>query len=434
MDFNEDVSEIRGVRLHAPRVAARLPTAEAASTFARLIASGTATTRSALARETGLSRTTVTTGVDYLFERNVLLREGETETLPGGRGRPSDSLALNPAYGSVLVADLGIASTQISLYDMEQRTIASRSLTLDLSAGPETSVPELVRACVALVKENLERVGPLRMCVIGVPGPVDARRGEMSRPPILRGWTKFPLADAFRRGLGCPVTVEKDVGLRALGEARSRRGTERSLPLIYIKVASGIEAGIVTADGRPYRGANDAAGDLGHVWSRAAGDAPCTCGNTGCLATIATTTALVRLRNEELGLTDAGLDEFEEAVRLGEPVAVRILREAASAVGEAAAGIVNFFNPARIVLGGSIAAVSDDILSGVRGAVYQRSLPLATHTLEVSMPHHGHLSGAAGGLVLALERIFAAESLDAGSCGIGLPRTGPITVPEAARR
>ncbi|MFZ4893778.1 ROK family protein [Plantibacter sp. Mn2098] len=407
-DLHDDPRRV-GVRLGRDALSARIRTETVGATFARLIASGDAETRADLARVTGLSRTTVSTGVEFLQDRGVLRT---IQNAAGqNRGRPSDSLILNARYGVILVADLGIASTRLSIYDLNQRTVALEFVAVDLSTGPEDSVPVLLNAFTRMIDAIPEHLGPPRICVVGVPGPVDARRGEASRPPILSGWKSYDLAAAFESGLGCSVIVEKDVSLRALGEARSIDRSQS--PLVYIKVASGIEAGIVTADGELYRGAHDAAGDLGHIRVVEAGDALCTCGNTGCLATIASTTSLVQARAALRGPDSDGetLDDFEAAIRAGEPDAVRLLRTAAGAIGEVTAGLVNFFNPSRIIVGGSIASVSDDILAGVRSVVYQRSLPLATRNLTVSAPRHGHLSGAAGGLALALERLFCAEEL-----------------------
>lgn len=416
-DLHDDPRRV-GVRLGIDALSARIRTETVGGAFARLIASGDVETRADLARVTGLSRTTVSAGVEFLHDRGVL---GKIQNASGqSRGRPSDTLVLNSRYGVILVADLGIASTRLSIYDLNQRTVALRLVAVDLSNGPEESVPVLLSAFARMIEAMPEHLGPPRICVVGVPGPVDARRGEVSRPPILPGWKSFDLAAAFESGLGCPVIVEKDVSLRALGEARSIDRSQS--PLIYIKVASGIEAGIVTADGELYRGAHDAAGDLGHIRVAEAGDRLCACGNVGCLATIASTTSLVQARASIDGLDAPAedLDDFEAAVRAGEADAVRLLRIAAGAIGDVTAGLVNFFNPARIIVGGSIASVSDDILAGVRGVVYQRSLPLATRNLAVSAPKHGHVSGAAGGLALALERMFSTEALTGGGTGRSL--------------
>ena len=84
--------------------------------------------------------------------------------------------------------------------------------------------------------------------------------------------------------LGGPVLVDNDVNLMALGEHATVYPDVQHL--IFVKVATGIGAGIISG-GRLHRGAQGAAGDLGHVAALHGGDTPCTCGNVGCLEAVA---------------------------------------------------------------------------------------------------------------------------------------------------
>ncbi|WP_181034274.1 ROK family protein [Arthrobacter sp. GMC3] len=384
---------------------ARLTPAAIASCLALHIANGI-DNRADLARASNLSRTTVATGVDFLTERGLL--ERSTTHTPDGRGRPSDRLHFAAPIGLIAVADLGVTSSTVSLFTPDQTCLGSRLVFVDLARGPEIAVPALLEHLQSLISSLDETYGTVEICMIAVPGPVDARRSGVNRPPLLKGWGTYSLENAFVAALGCPVIVDKDVNLRALGEARTSVPTD--LPLILVKVASAIEAGIVLANGDLYRGVEGFAGDVGHIASRAAGDKLCACGNTGCLQTIASTDALVsqlsELRDENLDLGD-----FERLVGAGDPAATRILREAVRGLGEVLAGLVNFTNPSRIVLSGTVTHWNPGILSGLRGAIYERALPIATSRLTVSTAVHGDWSGAAGALTLALEAIFSAERL-----------------------
>ncbi len=384
---------------------ARLTPSAIAACLALHIANGV-DNRADLARASSLSRTTVATGVDFLAERGLLERSSSAS--PEGRGRPSDRLQFTPMVGLIAVADLGVTSSTVSVFTADQTCLASTLVFVDLAAGPESAVPALLDHLQTLISTLDEGYGAVEICMIAVPGPVDARRGGVSRPPLLGGWAAYSLADAFTDALGCPAFVHRDVNLRALGEARASLPSER--PLILVKVASAIEAGIVLADGSLYQGADGFAGDVGHIATHAAGDNPCPCGNTGCLQTIASTDALVsRLadrRGEELDL--AG---FELLIRGGDPTATQILREATRGLGEVLAGLVNFTNPARIVLSGMVTHWNPDVLSGVRGAIYERALPIATSRLTVTTAVHGDRSGSAGALTIALETLLSEKRL-----------------------
>ncbi|GGM62868.1 hypothetical protein GCM10010489_37940 [Microbacterium saperdae] len=123
----------------------------------------------------------------------------------------------------------------------------------------------------------------------------------MARPPLLPSWDGYPLVATLRERLEVPVILENDVNLRALGETRSRPPEQG--PVVYVKVGTGIGAGIVNADGTILRGADGAAGDIGHL-RVIDSDALCSCGGRGCLEAVASAGAVGRalgVRDEDLG-------------------------------------------------------------------------------------------------------------------------------------
>jgi predicted NBD/HSP70 family sugar kinase len=246
------------------------------------------------------------------------------------------------------------------------------------------------------------------MLVIGLPGPVDTSRGIPVKPPIMPGWDGYPVADTLRAEFGCPVLVENDVNLRALGEARALPPDQS--PLLYIKVSSGIGGGLVTATGELYHGADGSAGDIGHVRVHDAPDVLCRCGNYGCIEAVASAPAILR-RLRELDISDSKIpttqEELHAALRMNEKLTVGLIREAAERIGEVVANLVHFYNPARIVVGGGLTVPSDDLLAGIRAVVYRRALPLATRNLVISRPVLSEWSGTGGGVVLGIEHALS---------------------------
>ncbi|NVZ67210.1 ROK family protein, partial [Pseudomonas gingeri] len=103
------------------------------------------------------------------------------------------------------------------------------------------------------------------------------------RPPLMIGWDGCCVPDFFRATFDCPIVLDKDVNLMALGEHRQIWPT--STHLMFLTISTGIGAGLVM-DGRLQRGAQGAAGDIGHLFvgNTQLGELPlCRCGNTGCL-------------------------------------------------------------------------------------------------------------------------------------------------------
>jgi predicted NBD/HSP70 family sugar kinase len=166
---------------------------------------------------------------------------------------------------------------------------------------------------------------------------------------------------------------------------------------LFIKAGTGIGSGIIT-DGRIYRGAQGAAGDIGHIQFASANPPLCRCGKLGCVEARAAGWALARdLRAQ--GFKAQNARDVIDLVRINQPEAIERVRAAGRVLGEVAADIVSVLNPAVIVIGGTLAEAGEHLLSGVRELVYQRSLPLATRKLQIaparSDPGVGLLLGAA---------------------------------------
>jgi predicted NBD/HSP70 family sugar kinase len=400
----------RNLRMSVPTMSARVSIQAVASTLARLIASHEAVSRADLVRITGLARSTVTVALDLLQDANVITNVGVRSTI--GRGRPAEDLGLSASFGYILIADLGVRTARMSVHGLSQEMLASMETPLDVADGPKSvlsTVTETFRSLLAKIDHPQRR--PL-VLVVGLPGPVDVSQGVAVKPPIMPGWDGFPVAETLRGQFGCPVLCENDVNLRALGEARALAPDQS--PLLYIKVSTGIGGGLVTARGDLYHGADGSAGDIGHVRVHGADEVLCVCGNYGCVEAVASMPAILRQIRE---ITEPAEDvpttteQLMAAVRVNEKVAVGLVREAASNIGEVVANLVHFYNPARIVVGGGLTVASDDLLAGIRAVVYRRALPLATRNLVIAQPALGEWSGIAGGLVLGIEHALTPESL-----------------------
>lgn len=398
------------LRLSVPTLSARLSPQLVASTLARLVASHEAETQADLVRVTGLARTTVTGALEALLSVGAVRSVGARPKV--GRGRPAEHLALNPSFGLILVADVGVHTAHLSIHDLGQVALVESIIPVSMPDGPEQTL-KLISAEFRSMLEGLSRTPRILALVIGLPGPMDTFRGVPVKPPIMPGWDAFPVAATLSAEFGAPVLVENDANLRALGEARALPADQS--PLLYVKMSTGIGGGLVTSSGDLHHGADGAAGDIGHVRVPDGDDILCACGNYGCIEAVASASAVLR-QLQKLGADGgAGLpsthEELVVALRAGDKVTVQLVREAATRVGEVVANLVHFFNPARVVIGGGLTAASDDVLAGIRAVVYRRALPLATRNLVISHPQLGGQSGTGGGVVLGIEHALTEEAL-----------------------
>ncbi len=393
------------LRLSTPPSTGRIDAEATLSTVARLIASGAAQSKADLVPAAGMARTTVSAAVDELLNRGVVRIAGTRPT--PGRGRPADRLALSPRGGHVLLADVGARGAHLAVLDLSQRVVAHEHVDLDVRDGPEP-VLDIIEARLDALRAVGSPEVPARAVVIGLPGPVDGNLGSPVRPPIMPGWHAYPVSARLQSRFDCAAILENDVNLRALGEARALPADQA--PLLFVKIGTGIGGGLVTREGGLHHGADGAAGDIGHVRVRGGPDDPCVCGNVGCIEAVASASAIAR-RLAADATAPVTIADVRGRLAKADPAAVAHVREAAAHIGELVAMLVHFYNPARVTIGGSLTAASDDLLAGVRSVVYQRALPLATRNLVLANSVLGEYAGLAGAAVLGIEQALSASEI-----------------------
>jgi predicted NBD/HSP70 family sugar kinase len=375
-----------------------------------MVRSGDATTRPEIGRVTGLGRGVVTQRVDQAIAMGYL-EDGEFG--PSSGGRAPRTLRFRGDRGRIVVCALGALHIHVGVAMLEGDILEDEHRTWDIARGPA----ETLDAALAMIDDVLARTPdvPVWGISVGVPGPVDFATGRPVAPPIMPGWNGFDVRRRFEQRYDAPVWVDNDVNLLALNE-RARRH-EDHLDLIYCKVGSGIGAGLLS-QGRIHRGANGAAGDIGHV--RVAGsDAVCRCGKVGCLEAVAGGWALVR--DAEIAVAEGAAGGLAERTRAGEPLspeaiaraaedgdalAISLVQHCARVVGESIAALVNMFNPGTIVIGGAVVGAGEVFLAEVRQRVYELSLPLATRDLSIVQSLNDAREPLRGGAEMVREQLF----------------------------
>lgn len=376
-----------------------------------MVRTGEAMTRPEIGRVTGLGRGVVTQRVDHAIELGYL-EDGEFG--PSSGGRAPRTLRFNGERGTIVVCALGALHIHVGIAHLDGDILDQSHRAWDISRGPA----ETLEAAMAMIDEVLARGSgtPVWGIAVGVPGPVDFESGRPVAPPIMPGWNGFDLRRRFEQRYDAPVWVDNDVNLLALGERARRR--DETPDLIYCKVGSGIGAGLLSR-GRIHRGANGAAGDIGHVRVRDA-EALCRCGKTGCLEAVAGGWALVRDAEHALAEGATGAlaarsdadpltpERIARSAEDGDALAISLIQRSARDVGESIAALVNMFNPGVIVIGGAVAAAGELFLAEVRQRVYELSLPLATRDLMIVQSVNDVREPLRGGAEMVREQLFDA--------------------------
>jgi predicted NBD/HSP70 family sugar kinase len=371
-----------------------------------LVRSGQASTRGELAAMTGLARSTIAQRVDALLTHRLLIPGGDSAST-GGR-RPT-RLAFNRDAGVVLAGDVGATHSRVAVTDLAGEVLAQDVHDIAVAEGPDIVLAWLEQTFDRLLLEIGRAVEDVRGIGVGLPGPVEFAAGRPVSPPIMPGWNLYPVGERLGDRFSAPALVDNDVNIMGLGEYWSNWRDEEVL--LFVKVGTGIGSGIVT-HGRVHRGADGAAGDIGHIHVPDYDDVVCRCGNLGCLEAIAGGAALAtRLR--DMGLdTRTGRDVVAQVLH-GQHDAVRLIRQAGLTIGGVLATCVNMLNPAVIVIGGDMAGAGEPLLAGIREVVYRRSLPLATGSLRIAPSELGDEAGITGAAVMVIETILAPAAVDA---------------------
>ena len=365
-----------------------------------------------IARETGLTPSTVSVIVAELLENNVIKEVGHGES-SGGR-RPI-LLELNPTAAYVLAVRIQRGEAVIAIFDLNQEILGERYCQFNTDL-PEQVVEAVGQSFEELVSEL--KISPQKVlwCGVASPGLVSSHTGVVERSSNL-GWINIPLSTMLTERLGgIPVNVENISNAAALAEKEYglARGRDH---VVFINLSVGIGAGIV-AGGDIYGGLKGFAGEIGHV--HVLDDGPlCTCGQRGCFEAVCGLRAILEkakavIPDETLQVCGKTRDNLTLNDLITKPLADSpevqgLISETGRTIGMVISNLVNLLNPELVVLGGELSRLGQPLCDAVRAEVYERTLEEIQSNLSIEISDIKGSAPLMGAYVLALEQIFALE-------------------------
>jgi len=364
--------------------------------------------RADLARQMGLSRAAVSSIVNDFLSAG-LLREALRETVSSGR--PPINLEINPQRGYVVGIDMGVTHISMGVADLSAQVIHEIDLAFRVELGPEQGLSLVDKVLRDLLSRSGIEFEDVSAIGVGVPGPVVAEKGAVSDPPVMPGWDNFPIRDHLETLWGCPISLNNDAEMGALGEWAygAGRGEQH---LAYIKVGSGIGSGFLL-NGSIYCGVSGSAGEIGHITVDPNGPL-CSCGNHGCLEVFSGGLAIARQAQEAVrsnGRTQlSSLAPIEKitslevalAAQRGDLVAQQILARAGAHLGTAVASLINLLNPGMVIVGGGVSQIGDLFLEPIRKTVRERSLQAGAQNVRITAAMLGQRSSLMGAVAQAI--------------------------------
>jgi glucokinase len=273
--------------------------------------------------------------------------------------------------------------------------------------GPDAVVAQVKAMVRRSLEQTAESLQGTDIEVVGVgigsPGPLDTKRGVVLLTPNL-GWRDFPLRDRVSEAVELPATLDNDANCAILGEWW--RGAARGADVVVgLTIGTGIGGGIVV-NGEIFHGANDYAGECGHMSIDSTGRR-CRCGNYGCLEAYASGTAIAERAIEgiEVGaetrlpdLVNGDLSAITaqvvyDAAHEGDEYALEVIRDTARLLGTGVANLINIFNPEIVVICGGVTAAGERLFNPLRKEVALRAFKPAVEACRI-VP--GELTGTAG--------------------------------------
>ena len=255
-----------------------------------------------------------------------------------------------------------------------------------------------------IITELLERAkkegGSAQRIGIGFGGPVDFRRGIALLSHQNPGWENTPLRDELQNRFDLPVVVDNDANAGTLGEWRFGAGRGVN-DLLYVNIGTGIGGGVI-ADGHLVRGAQNLAGEIGHIIVQRGGPL-CTCHKRGCLEACASGTAIGRRGSEAFGREVDGKEVFALAEK-GDTTAQTVLRDVIENLAQGLGIAMGLLNPALIIIGGGLSEAPEPLfLAPLRHALPRYCLEAAAAKLRIERAQLGYDAGVMGAVALAME-------------------------------
>jgi predicted NBD/HSP70 family sugar kinase len=343
------------------------------------------TSRAAVARASHLTPATASDLVDELLDLGLVIEAG---TGPSAGGKPPKLVAPNPEGRSIIALDISSSRFQGAVVGLSGDMTITESTDGATGEAAVEAVIEIVARLAAKTPAPLLGVG------IGTPGVVDPSSGVVTSANLK--WQETPLSSALAEHLDVGIHITNDAQAAALHEYSVHAPAVNSLALV--QVGRGIGTGHVL-DGHLFYGENSATGEIGHV-RLDDGGRKCSCGNTGCLETSASMSALLAAVGGDQTLTHERISSLA-----ADQTAAGAIEEAARALGRGLAPMVALLANREIVLWGEVTSMSDRYREIVESEIRSRVLPVNTDQIKVRFATAGSdavIRGAAA-LVLSSE-------------------------------
>jgi len=299
----------------------------------------------------------------------------------------------------IIAIDLGGTNLRIALLDAQYKIRKKDTLSTRAFRNKEKLISAVVLSVKKIICDSKLNRKDILGLGLGLPGPIDARRGIVHFLPNIAGFREAALKNILAKRCKLPVFLDNDAKLMCLAEHRlgAARGFKNAL---CITLGTGV-GGSFVLEGRLYRGADNAAGEIGHLPINEAGPR-CNCGGMACLESYIGNNKIIK---EARGLfkRDISLEELSSLARRGNRLALEVWKKVGSRLGVALAGAVNLLNLDTIVIGGGVAGAGRLLFAQVAKTVRARGMSVQAGRVKILKAALGSDAGLIGAAIMVKE-------------------------------
>lgn len=362
-----------------------------------------------IAELTGQSRAAVTNVTARLIKEKMIVEKSIETT--SSRGRRRVLLSLNPEAAYVVGAKLSAFQVSFAVTDMQAGVLSS--LIVPVRVGKRSIefvanlIEEGIRHCVTEARLSMKKISGIG---IGVPGLVDHAQGVAFWSPLYRR-ENSKLREMIQNRFKIVTHIDNDANTVTLAQQWFGEGRDVN-DFLVVTIEHGIGLGIVV-NGHLYRGFKGFGGEFGHFVIMPDG-APCRCGKHGCIEAYVADYRILQSAIDACkgGKWDCGtishlrIETVTERAKEGEPALQQIFEKAGEILGMGISGLIQIFNPEKIIIAGEGVRAGDLLFNPMRATIEKQTMPKMIEDLQISIQQWKDTDWARGAASMALQEIY----------------------------
>lgn len=304
----------------------------------------------------------------------------------------------------ILGVDIGGTKTAI-IYAQEKKGVEIKDRISFQTVRVWDTIDKIIKSLQEIMKRNNLDVTDISGIGVSCGGPLDSKKGIIMSPPNLSGWDNIHIIDIIKEHFNVPCAIQNDANACALAEWKygAGMGTQN---MIFMTFGTGLGAGLIL-NGVLYTGANDNAGEIGHI--RLSEFGPIGYGKQGSFEGFASGGGIAQLAKTKLEeyfqrgkkvewcdkdtLDNVNACTVAEQAHKGDKLASEIIELSARYLGKGLAVLIDILNPERIVIGSIYARNVDLFYPAVEKVLQKEALDLAFNACKICPAQLGEQIG-----------------------------------------